>query len=305
MATFTVNFDDGTSHTYDNVPDGVTEEQVNARAANEFSDKGITGVTAGEAPAPAVPEEHFKEPTLGEKAVGAAQTAFNVAAEHPLLTGGAALGAAKYNTIKNVVGQGLESVNANTMAKNAQALSQMEHQARQYIKAGQTVPQGLQTTIDALRNKVAGGPVPAPGAPAGPVAPGAAPTTGPAAPQAAQQAAKTAQIAATQGPAAVEGASFVENISKKFAPMAAKVAPILNNPVVQGAGRVLSSPITLGAQLMAHSPSTGPAVPSTGRLRGSEINPLTNRPWTPNEIAAYEKNYQMFDQQLPQPQLPR
>jgi hypothetical protein len=61
----------------------------------------------------------------------------------------------------------------------------------------------------------------------------------------------------------------------------------------------------MGAQLALTPSSTGPAVPSVGRLRGSEINPMTRRPWTAQELAAYEKNPAMFDQQLPAPQMPR
>ena len=33
-----VIFDDGTSHTYDNVPDDVTQDQVNARAQQDKRD---------------------------------------------------------------------------------------------------------------------------------------------------------------------------------------------------------------------------------------------------------------------------
>lgn len=50
---------------------------------------------------------------------------------------------------------------------------------------------------------------------------------------------------------------------------------------------------------------TGPAVPSTGRMRGMEINPLTGRPWTPDQIAQYESNPQVFDAQMAPPQMRR
>lgn len=46
-------------------------------------------------------------------------------------------------------------------------------------------------------------------------------------------------------------------------------------------------------------------VPSVGRMKGTEINPLTRQPWTPEQVKQYEANYQMFDQQLPPPQMPR
>ena len=43
-----------------------------------------------------------------------------------------------------------------------------------------------------------------------------------------QTAAKAAQITATQGPAAAEGSNFINSITQKFAPLAARVAPVLN-----------------------------------------------------------------------------
>ena len=50
-------------------------------------------------------------------------------------------------------------VNASTMANNANALGVLEHQVRQYAKAGQPVPPQLQAALDNIRGKVAG-PVP-------------------------------------------------------------------------------------------------------------------------------------------------
>ena len=83
----TVEFENGTSHTYDNVPDNIDDETVRDRAANEFSDKKVAGVTAG-----AKAEE--TGPGLGTQIVGGAQTAFNYAKapiefamEHPIATG--------------------------------------------------------------------------------------------------------------------------------------------------------------------------------------------------------------------------
>lgn len=111
------------------------------------------------------------------------------------------------------------------------------------------------------------------------------------------------------GPAAAEGSNFIENISKKYLPAAGRaIGSAMDTPIGRAVGtgaRVLGSAPVMGAQLALTPGSTGPAVPSVGRLRGSEINPLSGRPWTPNEIAQYEQNYQMFDQQLPQPQLQR
>mgnify|MGYP003349450443 CR=1 FL=1 len=62
---------------------------------------------------------------------------------------------------------------------------------------------------------------------------------------AATQAANTAGAAATGGTSAAQGANFIENIKSKFAPLAAKVAPVLNNPVVRTAGDISTGAIPL------------------------------------------------------------
>ena len=111
------------------------------------------------------------------------------------------------------------------------------------------------------------------------------------------------------GPAAAEGANFIENISKKYLPAAGRAfSAAMDTPVGRAVGttaRVVGSAPVMGAQLALSPSSTGPAVPSVGRLRGSEINPMTRRPWTAQELVMYEKNPAMFDQQLPAPQMPR
>ena len=76
----TVNFDDETSHTYDNVPDEVTDDQVQSRAANEFGDKSITGI-GGATPTPLNQGMGTSNPELspGQQAIAAGETALNVA----------------------------------------------------------------------------------------------------------------------------------------------------------------------------------------------------------------------------------
>lgn len=59
------------------------------------------------------------------------------------------------------------------------------------------------------------------------------------------------------------------------------------------------------ASLAGYSSDLGPKTPQSGRLKGSEINPLTNAPWTPEQLAQYEANTQQFDAQLPPPQFRR
>ena len=52
------------------------------------------------------------------------------------------------------------------------------------------------------------------------------------------------------------------------------------------------------ASLSLYSPDTGPMTPTTGRMRGMEINPMTRRPWTQQEISQYENNTMAFDSML-------
>ena len=49
----TVNFEDGSSHVYDNVPDDVNDSQVQERAASQFNKK-VADVGSGTTPAPEV-----------------------------------------------------------------------------------------------------------------------------------------------------------------------------------------------------------------------------------------------------------
>jgi len=75
------------------------------------------------------------------------------------------------------------------------------------------------------------------------------------------------------------------------------------NKVMQGLAR--GANVLGGAQIAAYSPELGPKTPQVGRMRGMEINPLTNRPWTPQQIAQYEANPNVFDQQMAPPQMRR
>ena len=100
-----------------------------------------------------------------------------------------------------------------------------------------------------------------------------------------------------------------------------KAAPSMANRVQAAAAQRISNLPAMGEMLggaarlagralgplsaVMQTTDTGPAVPSTGRMRGMEINPLTGRPWTPQQIAQYESNPQVFDAQMAQPQMRR
>lgn len=109
----------------------------------------------------------------------------------------------------------------------------------------------------------------------GPVAPSGMPATAP--------------TAAAQPNVIQRGADYVRQLAM--------------NRLLPAAGQMIRGGIAPAMAL--YSPELGPPVPKTGRMRGMEINPLTRQPWTRDQLAAYERNPQMFDSQLPPAQMPR
>lgn len=126
-----------------------------------------------------------------------------------------------------------------------------------------------------------------PMAPTSPVVPQGPTSMGPVAPQGTP--APTASMAARPP-------SMLDKTTSMIRQLAA-------NKVVQGLAR--GANVLGGAQMAAYSPELGPQTPQVGRMRGMEINPLTNRPWTPEQIKQYESNPNMFDAQLSAPQMRR
>jgi hypothetical protein len=94
---------------------------------------------------------------------------------------------------------------------------------------------------------------------------------------------------AARGAAAAEtGGNWMANalnMAKQYGPALAKVGT--------------------GLAAATYSPETGPSTPQVGRMRGMEINPLTGRPWTRDQIAQYSANPAIYDQQMAQPQFRR
>ena len=66
------------------------------------------------------------------------------------------------------------------------------------------------------------------------------------------------------------------------------------------ANKALQNMAKLGgvASLSLFSPELGPMTPQTGRMRGMEINPMTRRPWTREEIQQYEQYPERYDGML-------
>jgi hypothetical protein len=117
-------------------------------------------------------------------------------------------------------------------------------------------------------------------------------------PTAAQPVAPTGTAPMAQAPAqpAPRGPSMIDKTTGMIRQLAA-------NKVVQGLAR--GANVLGGAQMAAYSPELGPKTPQVGRMRGMEINPMTSRPWTPEQIKQYESNPMVFDQQMAPPQMRR
>lgn len=162
---------------------------------------------------------------------------------------------------------------------------------------------GVQTAADTAQRNVAlqearmaeraaraGGQV-RPVVPTAPVAPAAAVPTapGPVAP--------AVTPTAPAAPVARVAEQGVVNRAKQVVQQLAlsKLAPMAGN-LLKGAN---------AASLATYSSDLGPKTPQTGRMKGMEINPLTNAPWTPQQIAQYEANPAQYDAQMAPPQFRR
>lgn len=214
-------------------PDENEEFEFRARAEHEAK-----LAAAPSAPEPAPADSGL---TIPQALVGAGQTAFNIAAEHPLTTLGGLGVAAKYGAIKDMFGQGINAMNSATAQRYAQTLTQMEHQARQYIKAGQAVPQGLQDALNGLRSRVTGAmpTAPMPTAPA------------PAMPPAAMPAAPAMPPPPTSPAAPPTAQNFIQRMAQQFGQMSQQAAPYVQKaaPIVRAGGVALAgmAPATLNS----------------------------------------------------------
>lgn len=247
MASYTVNFTDGSNHTYDNVPEGVTEDQIRSRAGDEYGDKEVSHI-AGSQPAPTtntMPEGMGSvnpDTTMGQRAIAGGQTAFNMTND----------------VLSSPIGHAVEAV-----AGGKYAMNKLGDLAKQYGAARANMPPAPATSPIVTPPNVGGGARPQmfTGNPQqtfdtlrAPIS--TAPTPTP----------------VIGGPAAQEGSSFIQNITQKFAPMAAKVAPVL-----QGASRALA-PAMVAKELYYTSPEEKAALAEMGR------NHTTLKDWTKHKL---------------------
>jgi hypothetical protein len=206
-----------------------------------------------------------------------------------LALGAGGLGAAY---AANQVRKGMQA-RAGAAAAQATAQSAQAAAAMEQARAAQMAAQGVQQRFDARAAQQAARAIPsgpqildAAGRPMQPVAPSGPATSGPVAPQVAQ--------AARPIPAA-QPASMLDKTTAMIRQLAA-------NKVLQGMAK---GGAALTAGLTSGNIGQNYMVPEAGRMRGMEINPLTGRPWTKEQLDMYAQNPAAFDAQLGAPQMPR
>jgi len=283
-----VTFGDGSSYTYDNVPDEVTQEQVDTRAKNDFPDKEIQVVGAGSHPDAAPLAPPSAPPTTAQQFGGGLQTAGQVIAQHwaPIaetLAGG--LGLYK----------GVQAVNAYNQGTNAKLYgdllnnySKLNNDIRQYEKlngGNGRAPQELYDARARLGPQIDYAQSKMPGYNPNLNAPAATPNTTPTpAVQNLQQGmnnmAKPPGVPPANMPATTpqpNTPATANDFISKMAQLAQQYAP------VAGQAAKVGIPAILGT----YSRPLGPPTPQTGQYRGMEINPQTGRPWTAQELQQY------------------
>jgi len=261
--------------------EGYSDDEINAYLQAEAEkQKQATPVTAdpGEPPAP---QTKF-EPVGSSPASVATSTGLAVA-PYALPAAGAAAAALGGGKLYSGWRAGVDA--ANEMSR-VSATNAATHAATQEMKTLRQIAQGTGPEAEAARQRLTqliqsrgGAPIPSgPVAPTAPVAPTGGAPVGPVAPVGAAAPAQTPGVMA-------QLRAFAAN----------KVLPMAGN-IARG---------SVGPAMLFHSGDLGPQVPQSGRMRGMEINPLTGRPWTPEQIKQYESNPAMFDSQLAPPQMRR
>lgn len=245
---------------------GYTDAEIDAYEAEQKQKRKqepeVT-VVGNEPPPPPPPS-----PTQGEAGgTSAAEVTATLGAALPDVAGDVAkYGGAAYGAYK--VGQYLGSKADLARAQAESVRAQMPSAQRTF-----NVLQTPEAQLNAARGPVAptGG---APTAP-GPVAPQGVPTQPTA--QAADLTSKIRQFAAEKvlKPAQQMATQAGQNIAQA----GRAAAPYL--PAVAKAG------VGLGALLTPGNVGQNYPFPTSGPMRGMEINPQTGRPWTPEELAAY------------------
>ena len=252
--SMSVTFDDGTSHTYDDVPDEITQEQVNARATEQYPDRKILNVSEGSHPeAPPLPTANQlqqEQSGLGTTALGIGKQAFdytNQFLSSPIghLAEGAA--AALYGGSK--IGSAIRK------AGDTSGLSNRLDTGLDLLKQHLETNAAKEARLSA---RPGFGGVPTTNAPVTPTynVPTSVPSTNPVSPVKPTTAPNAFVQAAGRAAPAVENAGIMSQVQKialqhVMQPMqqfAQQAAPYINNPVTRGVARLGS----VGGQLAVH-----------------------------------------------------
>jgi hypothetical protein len=257
--------------------EGYTEDEINAYLQAEAEKQKKTVVAdVGEPPAPTTQIQQV-EPTASSIATTAALGAAPYVVPTAGALGAAIGGKALYNRWDASAKAAQSLADAKMASEQGIAAREAARQAaRAPLPTGPVAPTGTPTYNVPTSN------VPQPRAPL--------PTTGPVAPTSPAPVAQAAQVAEQ---AAVRAPTMLDKTTAMIRQLAA-------NKVVQNLGKGMT-----GLQMATYSPELGPQTPQTGRMRGSEINPMTGRPWTKEQLAQYSANPSLFDSQLPPAQMPR
>lgn len=261
--TVVITFNDGTSHTYKNVPDDVTREQVKARVAREFSSRSVASIER--LAQGAGPGEIPVAPTAAQVAAGAtvpqapAATRPVAPAGPPPSIGDQAVGALEaLGTVGSAATTGLVSA----AAGGFQAV------AEQLLTGNFGTPQAAQAIEDAVAKGMAAGTY-VPRTPAGQEAVGAIGEALQNLPPVAGVTGTLANASSMAGPAARQalaaGAEAAGAARTAAAPVVAKVA---------GAVRSMAGPSEAAPAGRAAGGSVGAAGVDLGNLRQSLANEL-------------------------------
>ena len=293
---------------------GYTDDDIRDFTANQPSlGNAPTQTTAETLPEIDVtkPSDTLKQAEAQGIPTGARESSFlsDVATAAPVVIGENAgkialgLGGAGGVIAANQVRKGMQ---ARAGAQSAQAAAQMA-QAQAAMQAAQQAAQSAadnqQLQRERMAERAARNAKPgiqildAQGRPYQPAQPAPRPVT----PVVPQGPANIAPVVPGAGPAPMPApAGPAPSLLDKTTSMIRQLAA---NKVVQGLAK--GANVLGGAQIAAYSPELGPKTPQVGRMRGMEINPLTNAPWTPEQIKQYEANPNVYDAQMAAPQMRR
>jgi hypothetical protein len=277
--SLTVQFTDGSSHTYDNVPDDVTQDQANARASQEFADKRVGAAEApSTAPAPtsgAVAPQ--REPSAGEMAIGGLKTAYDVVSpvvkEYP-------------KTTALLTEAGLASLPA--AAENIPVIGKAITAAKYPVRLGQAALEAL--------NRVGLPPS------AGPMPSTPTPAPTPSAPVARAPIPAGSNVIQFPGPAnaPAQAVQAAENPSlmSRAAQMYRTYAPVVGENLA-AAGRAVAPAVEAGARLASRAAGPASALLYSGGLNQGEDQALAQMRALQNNIGRLPKDQQTMYFNLP------